>query len=116
MFGRQELDEMELCGCWDPRLIVTNVDGPLSEDQVWRHAVATEPGYSRPVLYYNRRIRGRFTEKLELKDFPVDTQVEVVNVLAIYKAAGFGSLKKITPFHLLQISDTTYFKHNVMSN
>ena len=49
--------------------------GELDEDKKWRRALADEPGYQYPVMFFRRRMRGTFTESLELKNFPVDVQV-----------------------------------------
>ena len=41
----------------------------------WRSAYARLNGEEAPLVFYRRRIRAKFSEVLELKQFPVDSQV-----------------------------------------
>ena len=63
---------------WDPQIKILNIEGDLDEDMNWLRVVAEEPGYVNPVMFYRRRMRGKFKETLELKDFPVDIQVRFI--------------------------------------
>ena len=71
----QELDGLDLRQLWDPLIGVNNVVGELEEDKKWRRAVAEEAGYRFPIMLFRRRMRGTFSEPLELKNFPIDVQV-----------------------------------------
>lgn len=63
---------MEFSKYWSPKLIVQNVISS-SKDNVWKKLEFGKNGEA--FIVEKRRIKGIFTENLELHDFPFDLQV-----------------------------------------
>lgn len=68
----QENDNMDFSKYWHPKLIVQNVIS-TSKDNVWKKLEFGKNGEA--FIVEKRRIKGIFTENLELQDFPFDLQV-----------------------------------------
>lgn len=63
---------MDFSKYWHPKLIVQNVIS-TSKDNVWKKLEFGKNGEA--FIVEKRRIKGIFTENLELQDFPFDLQV-----------------------------------------
>lgn len=67
----KENDNMDFSKYWHPKLIVQNVIS-TSKDNVWKTLEFGKNGEA--FIVEKRRIKGIFTENLELQDFPFDLQ------------------------------------------
>lgn len=67
----KENDNMDFSKYWHPKLIVQNVIS-TSKDNVWKKLEFGKNGEA--FIVEKRRIKGIFTENLELQDFPFDLQ------------------------------------------
>nr|XP_022321663.1 uncharacterized protein LOC111123552 [Crassostrea virginica] len=67
----KENDNLEFSKYWSPKLIVQNVISS-SKDNVWKKLEFGKNGEA--FIVEKRRIKGIFTENLELHDFPFDLQ------------------------------------------
>ncbi len=75
IFHFQELDQIDFERYWDPRIVIANIQGSPEEDLQWHSAKERSDGNREALMFYRRRIRAKFSEVLELHDFPVDAQV-----------------------------------------
>ena len=64
---------------WTPKVIITNLVGEPEEDETWTLA-ARYPEFKYPAVTMRRKIKGHFSEILELNDFPLDVQELTVQV------------------------------------
>ncbi|XP_064653033.1 cys-loop ligand-gated ion channel-like isoform X2 [Lineus longissimus] len=66
---------------WDPRVTITNIVGRPDDDDTWI-VVTREECYNYPVITMRRRVKGFFSETLELKDFPLDVQELTLQIVS----------------------------------
>ncbi len=64
-------------GMWDPKLYVENAMGDLRES-MWYIVSYNDKGEA--TVYQRRRVKGVFFERMELNQFPFDTQVSKQSV------------------------------------
>jgi hypothetical protein len=77
---RQENDNLDFSKYWNPKLVVQNVIS-ATKDKVWKKLEYGKNGEA--FIVEKRRIKGIFTENLELQDFPFDLQVKRVIVYIV---------------------------------
>lgn len=61
---------------WHPDIILINAYGEPDEVKTWYTGSSSKKDDRIPTLFVRTRVRGQFKETLELKDFPVDVQVQ----------------------------------------
>ena len=67
---------------WDPKLIVQNLIDQTKDDKPWKEVIYTQK--KKAYIVEKRRLRGNFSEKLELADFPFDAQYLNVYITSEY--------------------------------
>lgn len=63
---------LDLDNYWDPKLVVQNLIDQTKDDKPWKEVHYTDK--KKAYIIEKRRLRGNFSEKLELADFPFDAQ------------------------------------------
>lgn len=63
---------LDLDSYWDPKLVVQNLIDQTKDDKPWKEVHYTDK--KKAYIIEKRRLRGNFSEKLELADFPFDAQ------------------------------------------
>ncbi len=74
----EEYEMLSREGMWDPKLYLENAMGELKES-MWYIVSYNENGEA--TVYQRRRVKGAFFERMELNQFPFDTQVSQQSVL-----------------------------------
>ncbi|OWF35286.1 gamma-aminobutyric acid receptor subunit rho-3-like [Mizuhopecten yessoensis] len=94
------VSEKDLSQFWCPRLLVHNVMD-ASKDRTWRELVHDKGGAA--YVVEKRRIKGHFSEKLELMDFPFDYQslsLQITSELPDSKVAIHEDNKEISAINV----------------
>ena len=81
----QNVDDIDWDKFWDPKIHVDNILGE-SKQNLWRTILIDESG--RVTVHEKRRIKAVFMERMELNQFPFDTQVQC----GLYSAVAAGTL------------------------
>ncbi|XP_033726406.1 gamma-aminobutyric acid receptor subunit rho-2-like [Pecten maximus] len=92
--------EKDLSEFWSPRLLVHNVLD-ASKDRTWKELVHDREGAA--YVVEKRRIKGHFSEKLELMDFPFDYQslsLQITSELSESKVAIEEDNKEISAINV----------------
>ena len=78
MFGLfvQDLTTIKWEGLWEPKLDINNTLGEAKQ-QIWRDVQFNASGEA--FALEKRRVKGNFTERMELQEFPFDIQVHFEN-------------------------------------
>ncbi|GFR96710.1 cys-loop ligand-gated ion channel-like isoform X4 [Elysia marginata] len=80
-FGK-DVSNINWDGMWDPKLDINNTLGDVKE-QIWRDVQFTAKGEAYAIE--KRRVKGKFTERMELQEFPFDVQDLSLLITSGYK-------------------------------
>ena len=74
----EEYELMNWASYWNPSLFVENSQGEVKES-IWYLASYNDIGQA--TIIERRRVKGTFFERMELMEYPFDTQVRHLNLL-----------------------------------